>query len=163
MSYITIVTAAGHKLMVQPKRQRSMMFDLQDAAVAECRLDERRLNYARYRSVKGMPAAEFGIAVTFAQSVKRDFSYLSKDDFCEIDSGVIALSRNPRPGESEVKHYKWFEGNLRRKMIGTFPLIYTLPNKEDSMVLLRLGVRRWPDDRTCGAGLGKRVDSRHKR
>ncbi len=145
MAYLTFVTAAGHKLMVQPKRQRSMTFDLQDAVVAERRLDERRLNYARYRSVKGMPAAAFGVAVTFAQSLKRDFSYLSKQQFSEIDDGVIELSKNPCPADSEVKHYRWFKGRLRRKMIGNYPLIYAPSNKRDSMVLLCLGIRRWPD------------------
>ena len=150
MAYITIVTAAGHKLMVEPQKQKSLMFDLQDAAVAESRLDERRLNYVRYRSVKEMPAADFGSLVTFAQSLKRDFSYLSKDDFSEIDNGVIELSKNPRPPNSEIKTYKWFKGNLRRKMIGSFPLLYTLSNKGHSVVLLRLGVRKWAG----GPGLG---------
>jgi hypothetical protein len=145
MAYITIVTAAGHRLMVQPKRQKSMMFDLQDAAVAECRLDERRLSYARYRSSRKMPVADFGIVVTFAQSLKRDLSCLSKVGFCEIDRGVIELSRNPCTADSEVKHYKWFGGNLKRKMIGNFPLLYTLSDKSDSLVLLRLGIRKWPE------------------
>jgi mRNA-degrading endonuclease RelE of RelBE toxin-antitoxin system len=157
MAYITIVTAAGHRLMVQPKRQRLMMFDLQDAAVAESRLDERRLIYARYRYVKEMPAAELGIHVTFAQSVKRDFSYLGDDEFREIDNGVIELSKNPCPADSKVKHYKWFKGNLRRKMIGNYPLIYTLPNQSDRIVLLRLGVRRWsevPTNPSCSPSGG---------
>jgi len=147
MAYIEIATADGHCLMVQPKRQRLLMFDLQDAAVAESRLDERRLNYARYRSVKEMPAADFGIVVTFAQSVKRDFSYLSKENFREIDKGIIELSKNPCPADSKVKHYKWFKGNLRRRIIGNYPLIYTFSDKKHSIVLLRLGIRRWPDTR----------------
>jgi hypothetical protein len=103
MSYITITTSTGHKLMVQPKRQRLLMFDLQDAAVAESRLDERRLNYARYRSRREMPAADFAVTVTFAQSVKKDLSHLSKDEFCAIDNGVIALSRIPCPADSQVE------------------------------------------------------------
>ncbi|HTW61314.1 MAG TPA: hypothetical protein VMD55_05850 [Terracidiphilus sp.] len=144
MSYITITTSTGHKLMVQPKRQRLLMFDLQDAAVAESRLDERRLNYARYRSRREMPAADFAVTVTFAQSVKKDLSHLSKDEFCAIDNGVIALSRNPCPADSQVERYKWFDGNLRRTIIGNFPVIYTFLKKSDSIVLLRLGVQRWP-------------------
>jgi hypothetical protein len=147
MAYITIATAAGHMLMVQPKRQRILMFDLQDAAVAESRLNDRRLNYERYRSLKEMPVADFGAAVTFAQSMKRDFSCVSKDDLREIDNGVIELSKDPYPRDSEVKHYRWFKGKLRRKIIGNFPLIYTLSRKRDGILLLRLGIRRWPDTR----------------
>lgn len=158
MAYITIVTAAGHKLMVQPKRQRSMMFDLLDAAAAESRLDARRLNYARYRSAMKMPAADFGVAVTFAQPLKRDFSRLSQEDFCEIDKGVIELSRNPAPADSELKHYRWFKGNLKRKMIGIFPLVYTLSRKRDSIVLLCVGNLRWPDWRSTARA--HRLESR---
>ncbi len=142
MAYLSMLTAAGHVLMVDPKRQRSLFLDVEGALNAERRLNERRYPYQRYRAARGLlgSGAE---SVRIAHSVRKHLDQLEDGLFRKIDAAILGLARRPKRAGSKPKHYRWFDGELRRLNVDEFMMVYDLsPDGVVGLLYFRLPGRK---------------------
>lgn len=140
MAYLIYMTAAGHRLAVNPRRQKVMLRDIQDACSAEARVGERCVSYNRYRASRGA-AGECIASIDISLSARKRLEELNDSAFRRIDAGICRLQKRPTAAGTKPKYYRWFTGDLRRVLIDEFPVLYTF-NKERLTILL-FGLPRW--------------------
>jgi mRNA-degrading endonuclease RelE of RelBE toxin-antitoxin system len=158
MVYVPLLTAAGHRLMVNPKRNRPLFISLIEAQLAESRfaLKERQFSYLRYRSQRGKAGGvPNGPSITW--TVKNQLDKLDDQMFSQLDTDILKLAERPTPTGSKPKHYRWFLGELRRVTLGDFPIIYTLAENGPPLRILFIGFRRCRNPKKKSTLLGGRA------
>jgi mRNA-degrading endonuclease RelE of RelBE toxin-antitoxin system len=130
--------------MVNPKRNRALFRSLIEAQLAESRfaLKERLVSYQKYRARRGQTEILPG-EVSITQTVRNQLAKLDEGTFKQLDSGILKLSEKPRPTGSKPKHYRWFLGDLRRVILGEFPIVYTSVGSGSKLTILFIGFRNW--------------------
>jgi hypothetical protein len=141
MAYLSLMTATGHVLMVDPRKQRTMFRDLQDVILAEARLEQRQFAYQTYRTKRGFPGTE-GEGITIRSSVRNQLSRLDGATFRELDAGILAIARKPNRAASKPKYYRWFVAEFRRIIVGNIPVLYLI-GEANRLEIVFLGMRRW--------------------
>lgn len=142
MEYTTILTAAGHRLMVSPHKQRSMYRDILDAILAEARVGKRGLSYNRYRTKRGA-FGECSGAVSITVSARQQLDRRDDQAFQRIDAGIVRLLKNPTAVSTKPKYYRWFIGDLRRVLVDEFPILYSFEEEQGRLAILLFGQPRW--------------------
>jgi hypothetical protein len=68
---------------------------------------------------------------------------LDEIKFAELDVAILRLAKRPTPAGSKPKYYRWFLGDLRRAVMGDFPVVYRVEKDTNQLQLLFLGLRHW--------------------
>jgi mRNA-degrading endonuclease RelE of RelBE toxin-antitoxin system len=141
MEYTTILTAAGHRLMMSPRKQRSMYRDILDAVLAEARVGKRCLSYNRYRAKRGA-TGDCSDAVSITFSLRRQLERLDDQAFQRIDAGIVRSKKRPKAASTKPKYYRWFIGDLRRVLVDEFPILYSFDEERGRLAILFFGLSR---------------------
>jgi hypothetical protein len=157
MAYLSLRTATGHVLMVEPTRQRTMFRDLQDAMLAEARLEQRQLAYWTYRSNRGLPGEEGG-GITIRSSVKGQLNQLDDATFRNLDVGILAIAKKPKRAASQPKYYRWFLADFRRMIVGNIPVLYVI-GEQNCLEIVFLGMPRW----SSAKPVSSQIENQNKR
>jgi hypothetical protein len=141
VTYLSFRTAAGHTLTIKANRQKSLFWLINDALLAEPRLDEKQLSYRNYRRKRGLVAiGESEIRMSW--SARKDLDRITDALFRELDAGILRLASRPNAPSSKSKALRWFRGDLRRVVVEPFPIFYIVT--ADHLVrILRIGFPRW--------------------
>jgi hypothetical protein len=142
MEYTTILNAAGHRLMVNPRKQRSMYRDILDAILAEARVGKRGLSYKKYRAKRGC-SGDCSDAVSITSSARRQLERLEDQAFHRIDAGIMRLQKKPTAASTKPRYYRWFIGDLRRVLVDEFPILYSFDELRGRLAILFFGQPRW--------------------
>jgi hypothetical protein len=100
VTYVEIGTAAGHRITINPKRQRTLIGSFVDGMLAESRfVKERLLSYSTYRARGGQKnTGTSSISITL--TVRKQLDRLDNETFGKLDAGILALKRKPTPAGS---------------------------------------------------------------
>lgn len=142
MEYTTILTAAGHRLMVNPRTQKVMYRDILDAILAESRVGKRVLSYNRYRAKRGC-SEDCNDAVSITSPAKTQLESFDDQTFQRIDAGILRLLQKPTAASTKPKYYRWFIGDLRRVLVDEFPILYSFDEERGRLTILFFGFPRW--------------------
>jgi mRNA-degrading endonuclease RelE of RelBE toxin-antitoxin system len=144
MTYINFITAAGNKILIDPRKQRSLFWDFQEGLIAESCLDEKDIPYERYRRrrVKDRAKGPVKYSLSIARSVQIELDRLDDAVFAKVDPVILALAERPKPARSKPKHLKWLRGDLRLILAADYPLVYTIDDPAAHVRVLRVGFCR---------------------
>lgn len=142
MAYLTFLTAARHQLMVDPRRQKVMFRDIQDAVLAEACVGQRGVSYNRYRISRGA-TGDCRYAISISLSAKKQLEMRDARAFQRIDAGIMNLEKRPTAASTKPKYYRWFIGDLRRVLVDEFPIFYSFDEERERLTILLFGLPRW--------------------
>jgi len=142
MAYFIFRTAAGHQLAVNPRKQKVMFRDIQDAVLAEGRVGEKSVSYNSYRVRRGITGDGLR-QISISLSARRRLEELNDDIFRKIDAGIERLQKRPTAPSTKPKYYRWFIGDLRRVVVDEFPVLYSFDEKRGQLAILFFGLPRW--------------------
>ena len=142
MTYLSFRTAAGHTLTITAKRQKRLFWLINDALLAEPRLDEKELSYRNYRRKRGLAEASEDSEIRMSWSARKDLERVTDAAFRELDQGIRCLATRADAPNSKPKALSWFRGHLRRVIVEPFPIYYTL-TADHRVRILRIGFPRW--------------------
>jgi len=139
MSNLIFQTAAGHRIVVNPKRQRRLFLSLQTGLIAESRIDQRQINYQRFRQSKGRDG--FCRPIKLAYSLKTELARLDPATFVKLDRHILALADRPTRAGSQPKHFRWFQGDLRLYESASSLIVYTIAKDQgETPVILAIWI-----------------------
>ena len=118
MANLAFLTAARYRLVVNPRKQKVMFRDIQDAVLAEARVGQRAVSYNRYRITRGA-IADCRFVVSISLSARKQLEKLDAHAFQRIDAGILSLEKRPTAAKTKPKYFRWFVGDLRRVLIRT--------------------------------------------
>lgn len=142
MTFLSFRTAAGRTLIIRAKRQRSLFWIINDALLAEPRIDERELSYRSYRQKRGLATADGESEIRMSWSVRKELNRVTDAAFRDLDKGILALAIRPDAPSYKPKPLRWFRGDLRRIVVEPFPIFFTLRSRR-GLRILRIGFPRW--------------------
>jgi hypothetical protein len=125
VTYLSFRTAAGHTLTISAKRQKSLFWLINDALLAEPRLDEKELSYLNYRRKRRLAEASEDFQIRMSWSARKDLDRVTDAAFRELDQGIRRLATRPDAPGSQPQALSWFRGDLRRVVVEPFPIYYT--------------------------------------
>jgi mRNA-degrading endonuclease RelE of RelBE toxin-antitoxin system len=144
VTYVPFMTASGHRILINPKKQKAIFQNFIEGMLAESHFyfNERAISYGEYRSGRGQKNVG-GSSVRIVQSVRKQLDKLDDKTFVKLDIGILRLEQQPAPLKSKPKHYRWFLGDLRRVVIGDFPVIYRLNGPGSRLRILYVSLGAW--------------------
>lgn len=142
MTYIIFLTAAGNRIAINPKRQRSIFRRFQDGLIAESRLGEKDLSYDKYRAKRDCQGV-LQSSVSVVRSVQKELDRLDESAFARLDEALVSLAKRPKLTRSKPRCFKWLLGDLRLAAAGDYSVVYTLNERATHLRVLMVAIGRW--------------------
>jgi len=135
MVYLTFMTATGKFIAVNPRKQRSYFWRVQDGLIAEGRLEERHFSYDRYRRKRGCTES-ITANISIAGSARKDLDRIKDGLFHRLDNHLKKLAAQPIKPKTKPLYIKWFIGNLRIADLKEFSVVYTFDKRTKQLHIL---------------------------